>query len=113
VSDLLESPEPQHRERPRLRVIADMTTALAGVGDSYRAPDGVFYSLIDEAADEREPDTDAVLDEARLFDHRPGIDDGDSVCVQDRGAFLTRAGRGEHPQAAGCGVWPGVMSPHS
>jgi hypothetical protein len=27
-----------------------MTSALAGVGDHYRAPDGALYSLIDERA---------------------------------------------------------------
>jgi len=54
---LLESPEPEHREQLRLQVIADMTRALTGAGASYRAPDGVLYSLIDEAADEPEPDT--------------------------------------------------------
>jgi hypothetical protein len=51
-ADLLESPEPKHREQLRRQLIADMTRALAHVGDGYRAPDGVLYSLIDEAADE-------------------------------------------------------------
>jgi hypothetical protein len=32
------------------QVMAEMTEALVGVGDSYRAPDGVQYSLIDESA---------------------------------------------------------------
>jgi hypothetical protein len=55
-SDLLESPGAEHRQQLRLQVIADMTRALSGAGASYRAPDGVLYSLIDED-DDPEPDT--------------------------------------------------------
>jgi len=47
-SDLLQSPAPEHREQLRLQVIAEMTRTLIDVGDSYRAPDGILYSLVDE-----------------------------------------------------------------
>jgi hypothetical protein len=59
--DLLESPEPEYGEQLRLQVIAEMTRALDRVGDSYRAPDGVRYSLIDEGAEEPESDTVAAV----------------------------------------------------
>ena len=51
-SDLLESPRAEHREQLRRRVIEEMTRALIDVGDSYRAPDGVLYSLLDEPVDD-------------------------------------------------------------
>src|SRR5579863_9187420 len=44
-SDPLESPGGEHRERLLNRLIAEMTAALVAVGDRYRAPDGVVYSL--------------------------------------------------------------------
>ena len=47
-SELLESPARAHRAAVRDRIIREMTLALVSVGDDYRAPDGVFYSLIDE-----------------------------------------------------------------
>jgi hypothetical protein len=46
-SDLPESPDQAHRGALRDRVIAEMTATLAKVGDRYRAPDSVLYSLID------------------------------------------------------------------
>jgi hypothetical protein len=46
-SDLLESPDPAHRDVLRDRLVHDMTSALVSVGDEYQAPDGVRYSLID------------------------------------------------------------------
>lgn len=49
-SDLLESPDQQHRDALRDQIIAEMTAALVDAGDEYRAPDGVRYSLIDESA---------------------------------------------------------------
>jgi hypothetical protein len=39
--------ETQH-DALRDRVIAEMTSALLRVGDRYRAPDGVLYSLVDD-----------------------------------------------------------------
>ena len=52
-SDLLESPDQFHRDALRDRVIAEMTRALVGVGDTYRAPDGILCSLTDPYGDER------------------------------------------------------------
>jgi hypothetical protein len=46
-SDLLESPDQAHRDALRDRLVEDMTSALVSVGDRYRAPDGVLYSLIE------------------------------------------------------------------
>ena len=56
-AELLESPEPEHREQLRRQVIAEMTSALSRVGDSYRAPDGVRYSLLEEPVDEQDTAT--------------------------------------------------------
>ena len=42
-SDLLESAH----DRLRDRIVAEMSEALSQVGDTYRAPDGVLYSLIE------------------------------------------------------------------
>jgi hypothetical protein len=47
-SDVLESPGQVHRDALRDRIVREMTSALMSVGDEYRAPDGVLYSLIDE-----------------------------------------------------------------
>jgi hypothetical protein len=47
-SDLLTSPDQAHRDALRDRVIAEMTAALVEVGDEYRSPEGVLYSLLDE-----------------------------------------------------------------
>jgi hypothetical protein len=44
-SELLKSPDQSHRDALRDQVIAEMTRGLAGVGDTYRAPHGVLYSL--------------------------------------------------------------------
>ena len=44
-SDLLESPDQAHRDALRDRLIAEMTKALVHIGDEYRAPDDVRYSL--------------------------------------------------------------------
>jgi hypothetical protein len=45
-SDLLESGHDQLRDR----IVAEMSEALSQVGDTYRAPDGVLYSLIEPSA---------------------------------------------------------------
>jgi hypothetical protein len=52
VTDDIAGGRLDHDQRNALleRVAAEMTEALVNVGDSYRAPDGVQYSLIDEAA---------------------------------------------------------------
>jgi hypothetical protein len=52
-SDLLESGDNQLRDR----TVAEMSGALLQVGDTYRAPDGVLYSLIEPPADEDDGDT--------------------------------------------------------
>jgi len=46
-SDLLGSPDQAHRDAPRDRIVDEMRSALVSIGDFYRAPDGVAYSLID------------------------------------------------------------------
>ena len=46
-ADLLESPDQAHRDALRDRIVEEMSWALVSVGDRYRAPDGVLYSLID------------------------------------------------------------------
>jgi len=52
VTDDIAGGRLDHDQRNALleQVVAEMTEALVGVGDSYRAPDGVQYSLIDESA---------------------------------------------------------------
>ena len=51
-ADLLQSPDQTHRNAFRDRIVGEMTSALVSVGDRYRAPDGVLYSLIDDPAPE-------------------------------------------------------------
>ena len=51
-ADRLQSPDQTHRNALRDRIVGEMTSALVSVGDRYRAPDGVLYSLIDDAAPE-------------------------------------------------------------
>ena len=48
----LASPDPEHLGAVQDRVVREMTSALLAVGDRYRAPDGVLYSLV------AEPDAD-------------------------------------------------------
>jgi hypothetical protein len=45
-SDLLKSGHNQLRDR----IVAEMSEALSQVGDTYRAPDGVLYSLTEPSA---------------------------------------------------------------
>ena len=47
-AELLFTPGPDSRDRLRRGVIAEMTAALVNPGDTYTAPDGVGYCLIDE-----------------------------------------------------------------
>ena len=47
--DLLPMPSPAARIALRDRVVAEMTAALARIGDTYTAPDGVAYTLSDQA----------------------------------------------------------------
>jgi hypothetical protein len=49
-SDLLQSSDQAQLDAPRDRIVGEMTCALVSVGDPYRAPDGVLYSLIEESA---------------------------------------------------------------
>jgi hypothetical protein len=51
-SDLLESPDREHRDQLCEQIITAMTSALVHVGDRYRAPDGVLYTLLDDSAGE-------------------------------------------------------------
>jgi hypothetical protein len=48
--DLLESPDRKHRDQLRERIIAEMTGALKQIGDTYKAPDGIRYSLTESPA---------------------------------------------------------------
>jgi hypothetical protein len=59
-ADLLESPDQAHRDALRNRLTVEMTDALAQIGDQYRSPDGVLYSLTDQ------PVLDACAPEASL-----------------------------------------------
>ena len=52
-ADLLESPDQAHRNALPDRIVHEMTATLMSVGDRYRAPDGVLYSLIDQRAAKR------------------------------------------------------------
>jgi hypothetical protein len=58
-SDLLESSQDPLRDR----IVAEMSEALSQVGDTYRAPDGVLYSLI-EAAPVQDGDTLTAMSSA-------------------------------------------------
>lgn len=49
-SDLLESPDQAHRAALCDRLVDEMTSALVNVGDRYRAPDRVLYSLVEQSA---------------------------------------------------------------
>jgi len=62
-SDPLESPASDHRERLWNQLVAEMTAALVAVGDRYRAPDGVLYSL--EA--QPEPEMTSARDSLRAL----------------------------------------------
>lgn len=46
-AELLADPGEQARRELCEQVITEMTAALAQSGDSYRAPDGVRYSLVE------------------------------------------------------------------
>jgi hypothetical protein len=48
-SELLTSPDQAHRDALRDRIVDEMAAALGRVGDCYRAPDGVLYSLIEQS----------------------------------------------------------------
>jgi hypothetical protein len=58
-SDLLESPDQSHRDQLRDRIIAEMIDALTQIGDTYTAPDGVRYSLIESPS--RDADDEGTL----------------------------------------------------
>jgi hypothetical protein len=59
-SDLLRSSDQAQRNALRDRIVGEMTAALVSVGDRYCAPNGVFYSLLEESA------LDAPSGEGRL-----------------------------------------------
>jgi hypothetical protein len=63
-SDLLESGHDQLRDR----IVAEMSEALSQVGDTYRAPDGVLYSLIEPAAVEDDDTLTAVSSAAPVVE---------------------------------------------
>lgn len=72
-SDLIESGHNQLRDR----IIAEMCEALSGVGDTYRARDGVLYSLIEQSTVEDDDTLTAVsctapvVDEVLRFEDLP------------------------------------------
>ena len=73
-SDLLESGPNQLRDR----IVAEMSEALSEVGDTYRAPDGVLYSLIESPGTDHGDDrltavsSDApVVEEVLRFEDLP------------------------------------------
>lgn len=73
-ADLLE-PGPN---RLRERIVAEMSAALCQVGDVYRAPDGILYSLIEAPAVEDDDDTltavssaAPVVEEVLRFENLP------------------------------------------
>jgi len=63
-SDLLESGHSQLRDR----IVAEMSEALSQVGDTYRAPDGVRYSLIEPSAVEDDGTLTAVSSAAPVVE---------------------------------------------
>ncbi len=72
ASDLLESGPDQLRER----IVAEMTAALCQVGDFYRAPDGIQYSLIEAPAVEEDDDRlTAVSSAAPVVEEVLGFED--------------------------------------
>lgn len=52
-ADLLQPPDHAHRDALRDRIVREMTSALVTVGDRYRAPDGIDYSLLDGSSLDR------------------------------------------------------------
>jgi hypothetical protein len=60
ASDTPEFSDPASRDKLRAHVTAEMTRALVRIGDSYRAPDGVLYSLQADAACEQPTTIPAV-----------------------------------------------------
>jgi hypothetical protein len=72
-SDLLESGHNQLRDR----IIAEMSEALYQVGDTYRAPDGVLYTLIEPSTVEHDGTLTAVnsvapvVEEVLRFENLP------------------------------------------
>jgi hypothetical protein len=72
--DLLESGPDRLRER----IVAEMSAALCQVGDFYRGPDGILYSLIEAPAVEDDDDTltavssaAPVVEEVLRFENLP------------------------------------------
>jgi len=63
-SDLLAS----GHDRLRDRIVAAMSEALSQVGDTYRAPDGVLYSLIEPSAVEDDGTLTAVSSAAPIVE---------------------------------------------
>ena len=80
--DLLPVPSRATRAALRDRVIAEMTAALQQAGDTYTAPDGIAYTLTDQAqldlptredtlALMRRPQTALVVEEVLRFENLP------------------------------------------
>jgi len=63
-SDLLDGSHSQLRDR----IVAEMSEALSQVGDTYRAPDGVLYSLIEPSAVEDDGTLTAVSSAAPVVE---------------------------------------------
>jgi hypothetical protein len=71
-SDLLESGHDQLRDR----IVAEMSKALSRVGDIYRAPDGILYSLVEASAAEDDDDAlTAVSSAAPVVEEVPRFED--------------------------------------
>jgi hypothetical protein len=82
-SDLLESPDPHQRAKLRHRIAVEMTDGLIRVGDTYRAPDGVLYSLVESPPESHNDDTLArvipsppIVEEVLEFEDLPAGSNG-------------------------------------
>ena len=82
TADLLQSQQRADRDARRARIIDEMSSALQRVGDRYRAPDGVLYSLQDDPAVDPSPSEgtldamarpkrDPVVEEVLRFENLP------------------------------------------
>jgi hypothetical protein len=63
-SDLVEA----GHDQPRDRIVAEMSEALSQVGDTYRAPDGILYSLSEPSAVENDDTLTAVSSAAPVVE---------------------------------------------
>jgi hypothetical protein len=73
-AELLEQPTGVCRNALRLRVVQEMTDALVSSGDTYTAPDGVAYELINQAQPEGSLEQD-TLDPVSATPPNPVVDE--------------------------------------